>query len=213
MSQELQKQIYDKAKALLFKPFIFTTDPEIPEATDLIKTALENGLEVNYVPVKGAPTLLCLALSVIPKQGTEKYELPNILLEAGADVNVQYTFQKWTPLLMAVEHEHDNKLVGKIIEKTKDINYITPQGDTALVRACLSYVCIRSENDRSRLNNGMANILSLVAAGADPNISASRWRGIGSNMAINEIDQKIAMYIERLREGTSKDLANYDYEL
>ena len=83
-------------------------------------------------------------------------DILNLLLNAGADVNISDTYGA-TPLMYAIAEKFDFEIIQELIKRVININHSDADGLTALMAACIF-------SDNSDI------VLYLLKCGADPKI-------------------------------------------
>lgn len=99
---------------------------------EIAKSLIEKKANVN-AKAKDGMTALCLAIAG-DSDGPGSIDFVKLLLEKGADVNVQTTVEKMTPIMIAVA-KGDVGIVKELIGKGADVNLKADKGITALIVA------------------------------------------------------------------------------
>jgi hypothetical protein len=121
--------------------------------TDVVKSLLKHGVDVNARDLLGETALLAAA-----EEGHLK--VVRFLLDRGADVNARHATLSWTALIQAAAEGHA-RLLRPLLDAGADINARDNSGATALLRA--------AENSRAEA------VKLLIEKGAD--VNAMSYKG------------------------------------
>jgi len=117
----------------------------------MIRLLLRRGSDVNAIDDEGNTALYCACQQV----GVKRFEVVQVLLEAGADVNLQ-TSNKLYPLMASCE-ANNAELVDLLVKAGADVNVRNKKEETCL------HVMVLKKADASAVNITR----SLLAAGID----------------------------------------------
>ncbi|WP_303149585.1 ankyrin repeat domain-containing protein [uncultured Cloacibacillus sp.] len=180
---------------------------------DRLEYALKRGFPIDYVPSKNHVPLLFAAL-----QRYQDNDAIEILLEAGADVNVTESKHIRNALLTAIGRGGmQASIIRKILENTQDINHQDMYGYTAFGMLCSQLV-----TPGPLQPNGYWELLvPMLKAGADPYLCNhwTDWSAYTSeyaekrNAIVKKIQTVIDNYFQLQNELSEKSSQTYDYEL
>jgi ankyrin repeat protein len=154
-----------------------------------------NHIYMSKPPFTGSSPLLILSMQELYSAGLGRTDIPNILLDKGANIELTDR-ENMTPLMMAV-NGHFPDLVTRLIGMGADMN---KQTTDAYARTALSYACLRATdpgNPRHAIAESIA--LQLIHSGANIDITdglgesaltnASKW--LNKNIVMALLDRGI----------------------
>lgn len=180
---------------------------------DKLNYALEREFPIDYFPTKKHPHLLFAAL-----QRYQDNDAIEILLEAGADVNITDSRQNRNVLLTAIAQGNiAASIIRKILENTQDINHQDMYGYTAFGVLCSQLVM----PGPLQTEGYWGLIVPMLKAGADPYLCNhwTDWSAYTSeyaekrNAIVKKIQTVIDNYFQLQNELSEKSSQTYDYEL
>ena len=198
----LYNSLYVKLRNILKNNHIATADFETA-----FSDAISKGFYADYRPLEEFSTLLWTAIAWREK---DKAEIINILLDAGANVNITDN-ENWNALMLAASTAGGFMSLERIIKNTKDINHKSKRNKTAFGILCRKY--ITGKWDEKML---LQNIKYMLMANANPvldndwtkNRLWSKWE----NERAQQLSEKIKIILEQI-DNLKKSGAVFDYEL
>ena len=113
-------------------------DPTVlPDLIEVVSTLLEHGADPNALnkdnesPLLGAISVADSENWCIPQKDDPQVAIITLLLEAGADVNVQELHNEWAPLHLVVYRNHA-RMIPLLFDYGVDIHIKTKNGQTPL---------------------------------------------------------------------------------
>ena len=177
--------------------------------------AIQNGFDVNYLPSAETDQQYSLLNLAILCKGDSCPEIVDMLLNAGADVNLTDS-SGWNTLMTAASSKGLTMPLENIIKRTSDVNHRSKNGRTALGILCRKY--IRDARDDNQII--IKNIKAMLRAGADPDLddhwnngSELAWRVNTEKERKERLDKFINLTREQINALRAKDESVFDYEL
>lgn len=174
-----------------------------------LEDAIECGFDLNYTPSNSFISLYELALIHNP-------QFAIAMLDGWLDIDSKTSDEK-SLFLQTAKYANDVTVFEKALSQTKEINFISPGGETALGALCQRYIATQQPTLLSCISK-------LLKAGADPNLD-KRWKRKSSYPKVLWAQQdgvrKRIKFLEDFIESTLEQKnalqteaeASYDYEL
>ena len=190
--------------------FIQYDHKKLQEAEKYVLEAIANGFPPDHsvkVNERKGHSLLHKALSIVPVP-SYNYTLPDALMNAGADPNLRDCWG-WNGLMTALIYGQDSNIVRRVLNKTKDLNWRSNNGESAFTAACTCFVT-NSENQRD-INN-WENVRMLLDAGVKSNLMYEKVTACEGKVEL--LNKKIYSYYEQKTElAVNAKTSAYHYEL
>ena len=198
----LYNSLYVELCNLLKNNYITTADFKAA-----LSDAISKGFYADYQPIEEFSTLLWIAIAWREK---DKAEIIDMLLEAGADVNL-IDNENWNALMLAASNAGDIISLNRIIKNTKDINHRSNRNKTAFGILCRKYISGKSNEVQL-----LRNIKYMLIAGADPaldnNWTDARLWSKWENAKAEQLSKKVNIVVEQI-DSLKKSGVVFDYEL
>ena len=206
---------YSLRRAIQSRIGLHNEDISSEDTIAKLYVAIQNGFDVNFLPsVETDPLYSLLNLAVICK-GDSCPEIVDMLLNAGADVNITDK-SGWNTLMTAASSKGLTMSLENIIKRTSDVNHRSKHGRTALGILCRKYISDAQDDNQIIIKN----IKAMLRAGADPDLddhwnngNKLAWRVNTEKERKERLDKFINLTREQINALRAKDESVFDYEL